>query len=166
MIQDEKKSHRPNSTVARNAVWLRHHHQDEKDLHASLPTPPSLKEIAYPCYPIKRATERAVKELEYVTNESGALNIGEMAHQKKLELTVTQNIEGLLLWKAEVDCSLKASKDLSFKIFETSKVHRLKVSGNFKTIQEGDGASHLGSAAEVAQIYFNGRIEDGQVYAQ
>lgn len=107
-----------------------------------------------------------MKELEYVTNESGALNIGEMAHQKKLELMVTQNIEGLLLWKAEVDCSLKASKELSFKIFEIFKVHRLKVSGNFKTIQEGDGASHLGSAAEVSQIYFDGRIEDVQVYAQ
>lgn len=37
---------------------------------------------------------------------------------------------------------------------------------NHKTIKEGDGAAHLRSAVEDAQIYFDGIREDGHVYAQ
>lgn len=61
----------------------------------------------------------------YVANESGAQIIRDMAHLKKSNCTMNENIMELLSWKADVDSSLKTFEDI-FTIWpeDSLKIHR------------------------------------------
>lgn len=49
---------------------------------------------------------------------------------------------------------------------ENFKSHQIKDRRNIRTIRERDDAAHLGSAAEGAQMYYDGIRKDGHIYAE
>ncbi len=141
----------------------------------SVPNPQSLEEMDQAVHTL--ATEWTYREdnkgVGYVAKEPGAQLIKNMTHIKKSNREMADEIKELLLWKADVNSSLRrlrtsavTGQKIRSRFIENFKAHQVKDRKNIRTIREGDDAAHLGSGAEDAQMYYDGIRTDGHIYAE
>ena len=140
-----------------------------------VPDPQSLKDIDNGVHThADEWTHRKDNEgVGYVANEPGTQIIKDMAHLKKSNRGMTEDIKEFLLWKADVNSSLRRLQTSSLtgqkirsRFIENFKTYKMKDSRNFQIIRDGDDAAHLGSGAEDAQMYLDGIREDGHIYVE
>lgn len=97
----------------------------------------------------------------------------EISHIKKSNCQMADDIKELLLWKADVNSSLRrlqasavTGRKIRSRFIENFKTHQIQDRRNVRTIEKETRPLISGSGAEDAQIYYDGIRTDWQIYAE